>query len=321
MLCSLSHLSTRTRSFPLLLYFFLLLQSNSQLMDEPTYPALEGSSGIRKIVVLISGSGQSQSKRRSSRLLFIYLGRYLPLPGSNLQALMDACASGEIPNARISLVISNRKSAYGLTRAQTASPPIPTDYLALAPFLKNATTSTATAEGHVTPVRTRIDYDLEIAKKVLQFGRPDLVVLAGWMHVLSSDFLDVLEGQRNASIGPQAASSELDTTLSETNPTLRFAHPPHRVSPPVPIINLHPALPGAFDGSNAIGRAYEAFQAGEITKTGIMVHKVIKEVDRGEPIIVKEIEIHQGEPIEALERRIHEAEHVAIVDAAKKVLG
>ena len=34
---------------------------------------------------------------------------------------------------------------------------------------------------------------------------------------------------------------------------------------PVPVINLHPALPGAFDGANAIERAYEAWKRGEIT--------------------------------------------------------
>lgn len=102
-------------------------------------------------------------------------------------------------------------------------------------------------------------------------SQPDLVVLAGWMHILSPAFLDAI---------------------------------------PVPIINLHPALPGAFDGANAIGRAYEAFQNGEVAKTGAMVHRVVKEVDRGEPLVVREVEMREGESLEQLEARIHEVSAV-----------
>lgn len=88
----------------------------------------------------------------------------------------------------------------------------------------------------------------------------------------------------------------------------------------VPIINIHPALPGAFDGANAIQRAYNAFQNGEITHTGVMVHMVVKEVDKGEPVLVREVEIKTGEPIEAFEERLHKVEWGAIVEGAKRVL-
>lgn len=204
-------------------------------------------------------------------------------------------------------MISNRKAAFGLVRAQTATPPIPTDYLALAPFLKGP--EIPTDEGSTRP-RTRADYDLQVARMVVQHGRPDLVVLAGWMHILSPEFLDVLEGKTDVP-PPTQPTSESSTSPSTT---------PTRISPPIPIINLHPALPGAFDGANAIQRAYDAFQAGEVSKTGVMVHYVVQEVDRGEPIIVKEIEIKQGESLEDLEARIHQVEHVAIVEATRKVL-
>ncbi|KAG8977664.1 hypothetical protein FRC05_000920 [Tulasnella sp. 425] len=231
--------------------------------------------------------------------------------GSNLQALIDACASSAIPDARISLVISNRKAAFGLVRAQSATPSIPTDYLALAPFLKGP--EIPTDEGSTRP-RTRADYDLQVARMVVQHGRPDLVVLAGWMHILSPEFLDVLEGKTDVPPPTQPASGP-STETSSSSPTT-----PARISPAIPIINLHPALPGAFDGANAIQRAYDAFQAGEASKTGVMVHYVVQEVDRGEPIIVKEIEIKQGESLEELEARIHQVEHVAIVEATRKVL-
>jgi phosphoribosylglycinamide formyltransferase len=60
------------------------------------------------------------------------------------------------------------------------------------------------------------------------------------------------------------------------------------------VINLHPAQPGAIDGMHAIERSYEAFQKGEVDRVGAMVHRVVKEVDRGEPVVVREVEIKKG---------------------------
>ena len=85
----------------------------------------------------------------------------------------------------------------------------------------------------------------------------------------------------------------------------------------VRILNLHPALPGQFDGANAIQRAWDAFQEGKIEKTGVMVHEVVKEVDRGQPIAVREIDCRKGESVEELGNRMHEVEHEIIVEATK----
>ncbi|KAK2459769.1 hypothetical protein APHAL10511_008201 [Amanita phalloides] len=186
--------------------------------------------------------------------------------GTNLQALIDA----KIPQSEIVLVLSNRKNAYGLVRASNATPPIATAYLALQPYLKNH------------PEKTRKDYDAEVAGIVLE-AKPDVVVLAGWMHIFGEGFLEPLEG--------------------------------------VPVINLHPALPGAFDGANALQRAYEAYGRGEIDRTGAMVHRVVREVDRGEPVVVREIEMRGGETLESLEARVHAVEHEIIVEATRVVLG
>jgi formyltetrahydrofolate-dependent phosphoribosylglycinamide formyltransferase len=191
------------------------------------------------------------------------------LPGTNLQALIDAQNTPALPNAQIVLVLSNRKAAYGLTRAENADPPIPTRYLALQPFLKAA------------PGRTRATYDEEIARIVLE-ARPDIIVLAGWMHVFGEGFLDAVGS--------------------------------------VAVINLHPALPGAFDGMHAIERGYEAFQKGEVDKVGVMVHRVVKEVDRGESVVVREVEIKKGEPLEVYEERLHQTEWEIIVFGTRKVL-
>lgn len=86
----------------------------------------------------------------------------------------------------------------------------------------------------------------------------------------------------------------------------------------VPIINLHPALPGKYDGAGAIRRAWEDFQAGKLEggRTGVMIHYVIDEVDRGEPVMVREVECVEGESLESLEERIHEIEHQLIVKGA-----
>jgi phosphoribosylglycinamide formyltransferase len=199
---------------------------------------------------------------------------------------MDACQSSTIPDTQISLVFSNRKTAYGLTRAAEALPPIPTDCLSLQSYQK------------AQPDASRVDYDLEVARRILSHNEKiDLIVLAGWMHVLSEEFLDVFSGAR-----------PYDSKSKKT------------ISTPIPIINLHPALPGAFDGSRAIERAFEAFKKGEIQKTGVMVHRVIKEVDRGEPIIVQEVEITAEDDLARLEQRIHGVEHQVIKEAVKKVL-
>jgi phosphoribosylglycinamide formyltransferase len=88
----------------------------------------------------------------------------------------------------------------------------------------------------------------------------------------------------------------------------------------VPVINLHPALPGQFNGAHAIDEAYQAFQEGKIDKTGIMIHYVILEVDMGEPIVTKEIPMRKGETQDDLEQRIHENEWQLIVQGTQKAI-
>lgn len=198
-----------------------------------------------------------------------------------MQALIDAQGTASLPHTEITLVLSNRKAAYGLTRAARADPPIRTAYLALQPYLK------------ANPGKTRDDYDREVAEIVLA-ERPDLVVLAGWMHVLGEGFLDL--------VSPEPQSEQESSRKA------------------IPVINLHPALPGEFDGANSIERAHEAFQKGEITRSGVMVHRVIKAVDRGEPLIVREIPFEEGDSVESFAARLHKIEWEIIVQAAKRVL-
>ena len=128
--------------------------------------------------------------------------------GSNLQQLINNFT-------QINLVVSNKKSAYGLTRAAEAN--IPSVVFPLKPY-KDAG-------------KSRIEYDKDLAKLIKEKSNPKIIVLAGFMHILSKDFLQ-----------------EFDRETT--------------------VINLHPALPKAFDGARAIERAFESWVKKEIQYTG-----------------------------------------------------
>ena len=115
--------------------------------------------------------------------------------GSNLQAVLDACRAGVL-DAKVVSVVSNHADAYGLVRAA------------------NLGIKTVVCTAH--PGEERAAYDERLSRVVARAG-PDLVVLAGWMRLLSMTFLQ------------------------------RF---PNRV------VNLHPALPGEYPGTHAIERAF-----------------------------------------------------------------
>ena len=168
-------------------------------------------------------------------------------------------------------MISNRVKAFGLQRAQKAG--IPTLYHNLNKFREQH-------PEYSDDLQSRENYDKALAGLVLA-DQPDLVVCAGWMHVVSSAFLDSL-----------AAAG-------------------------VPAINLHPALPGAFNGINAIERAHQAFLEGTISRTGCMIHYVVAEVDAGRPLVVEEVDILQGETCAQLEERMHKVEWRAIVQGVQ----
>ena len=256
----------------------------------------DGSIRPRRLVVLISGSGTFPSYQCPESCHTHCLDP-LFITGTNLQALIDAQNTPALPHTSIVLVLSNRKAAHGLTRASSANPPIPTAYLGLQPYLRQNAGK-----------KTREDYDLEIARIVLG-ARPDAIVLAGWMHIVSEAFLEVLQGAR--ALPPREREGKEGQENGEEDLT-----PLH----PIPVINIHPALPGQFDGANAIQRGYDAFQLGEVDKLGVMVHRVVAEVDRGEPLIVREVSIERGEPIETYEQRLHEVEWEIIVQATTRVL-
>lgn len=191
----------------------------------------------------------------STRLVVLISGG-----GSNLQAILDACRAGKL-DAEVAAVISNRPEAYGLERARLANVPA----LAL-------------------PKRKEVDrlaYDRALADQAAAF-QPDWIVLAGWLRLLSMEFLGRFTGR---------------------------------------VVNIHPALPGAFPGLDAIQRAYEAWQRGGIDHSGVMVHLVPDEgVDSGPVLARQRVDFIPGEPLEQFEQRMHAVEHQLYVQALRSLI-
>ncbi|WP_040495726.1 phosphoribosylglycinamide formyltransferase [Ilumatobacter nonamiensis] len=190
----------------------------------------------------------------SSRLVVLASGS-----GSNLQAVLDGCASGVI-DASVVGVVTNRIDAYALVRADDA---------------EIATELVSPLDGE-----ERRDYDTRLAGAVASF-EPDWVILAGWMRILTTAFID---------------------------------HFPDR------IVNLHPALPGELPGIRAIERAWSEALAGERSESGVMVHLVPDEgVDDGPVLASRSVPIDVSGTLEAFAASIHDVEHALLVETLAKL--
>lgn len=167
--------------------------------------------------------------------------------GTNLQAILDASARGEIPNGRICAVISSKAGAYALTRAEQAGVP--------------------------AHVMTRKDYAdaqaySDALEQFLKEQNIELVVLAGFMTVLSESFCRAFENR---------------------------------------IINVHPSLIPSFCGDGFYGmRVHEAALAKGVKVSGATVHFVNAVTDGGPIIAQKAVEVCEGDTPEVLQRRIME---------------
>jgi phosphoribosylglycinamide formyltransferase-1 len=179
--------------------------------------------------------------------------------GSNLQAVLDACARGELP-AEVVAVVSDQPDALALRRAAGAG------------------VVSVHVGKHADEVRA--DYDARLADIVAGFA-PDLVVLAGWMRILTTDFLGWF---------------------------------PDRV------VNLHPARPGELPGMHAIERAWQEALAGQRTRTGVMVHLVPDDgVDDGPVLATEDVAIRPDDTLERLAARIHAVEHRLLVATIREL--
>ncbi len=181
--------------------------------------------------------------------------------GTNLQALLDAEAAGKIPHGEIALVISNNPNAYALERARLAGVPG-------AVITKKECGSREAFEDTI--------------QAVLERNGTDLIILAGFMCILSEKF------------------------------TSRW---PRR------ILNVHPSLIPSFCGEGFYGlRVHEAALAYGVKVTGATVHFVNEIPDGGEIIAQKAVCVEEGDTPETLQRRVMEqAEWILLPEAAEKV--
>lgn len=177
--------------------------------------------------------------------------------GTNLQALIDAQKSGIIHSGEIVLVIANNADAYALTRAANAG-------IATEVVLKKQLGSQAAFE--------------EKIKQILTENKIDLIVLAGFMSILSESFTSCY---------------------------------------PKRILNVHPSLIPSFCGEGFYGlRVHQAALDYGVKVTGATVHFVNEIPDGGEIILQKAVEIQPGDTPEILQKRVMEQAEWKILPAA-----
>lgn len=172
--------------------------------------------------------------------------------GTNLQALIDAQAEGLIKCGEILLVVSSNPDAYALKRAR---------------------------DNGIKTMSTRDEWELI---RILKEEEIDLIVLAGFLKILSKDFINTFENR---------------------------------------IINVHPSLIPSFCGKGCYGLHVheQALQYG-VKVTGATVHYVNEIPDGGEIIAQKAVEVKEDDTPESLQRRVMEqAEWILLPRAVEMV--
>lgn len=178
--------------------------------------------------------------------------------GTNLEALLNAQESGAIPHGEIVLVVSSSERAYALTRAANHGVP-----------------------GVAVPRKetSQEAFEAAISEKLAEF-QVDIIVLAGFLSILSEDFVRQW---------------------------------------PDRILNIHPSLIPSFCGKGMYGlKVHEAALARGVKVTGATVHLVNEIPDGGRILLQKAVDILPEDTAETLQRRVMEqAEWVLLPQAAE----
>lgn len=177
--------------------------------------------------------------------------------GTNLRALLDAEKNGIISDGTISLVIADKAGIGAIGHAESAG--VPAEVI----------------------VRREPGFEEKVLE-ALQKADIDMIVLAGFLGILSKDFLESFGG---------------------------------------PVINIHPSLIPSFCGKGFYGlRVHEAALAHGVKVTGATVHFVNEIPDGGEIIAQKAVEVMDGDTPQTLQRRVMEqAEWIILPEAAQMV--
>ena len=178
--------------------------------------------------------------------------------GTNLEALLQAQEAGAIPHGEIVLVCASNETAYALTRAANHGVP-----------------------GVAVPKKkmTQAEFESELSRHLQEY-HVDLIVLAGFLSILSADFVKQW---------------------------------------PERIINVHPALIPSFCGKGMYGlKVHEAALAYGVKVTGATVHLVNEIPAGGRILLQKAVEILPDDTAETLQRRVMEqAEWILLPQAAE----
>ncbi len=181
--------------------------------------------------------------------------------GTNLQALIDAEESGRISDGEIVLVVSSNAKAYALTRAADAG----------IPGVVCSRKELGTQEA----------FEEKLRAVLAEYG-VELIVLAGFMSILSEDF------------------------------TTRW---PRR------ILNVHPALIPSFCGKGYYGlKVHEAALAYGVKVTGATVHMVNEVPDGGEILLQKAVEVLPEDTAESLQKRVMEQAEWKLLPQATQMI-
>ncbi len=178
--------------------------------------------------------------------------------GTNLQALLDAQASGALRSGRIVLVLADREEAYGLERARRAG---------------------CKAAAVIRKGKSAAEFETQLLR-VLEGEKIDLVILAGFLCILSPGFVQ------------------------------RY---------PDRILNVHPSLIPSFCGEGYYGlRVHEAVLAAGVKVTGATVHLVNEIPDGGAILLQKAVDVREDDTPQTLQRRVmEEAEWILLPQAAE----
>jgi len=179
--------------------------------------------------------------------------------GTNLQALLDAEKAGNIPHGEIVLVIGSNPTAYGLERAKNFGKP--------------------TAMIRKKDLGSQEAFEAAIEKKLQEY-EIDMIILAGFLSILSADF------------------------------TKKW---------PERILNVHPSLIPSFCGEGFFGLGvHEAALKKGVKVTGATVHFVNEIPDGGRILLQKAVEVQEGDTPEILQKRVmEEAEWILLPKAAQ----
>ena len=181
--------------------------------------------------------------------------------GTNFQAIVNAQEAGLIPHGEVALVVTDNAGAYVLTRAARYN-----------------------IECAVVDKKEYRDRGVR-EEKILSLMREkniEFIVFAGFMTILSADFVSAYEGR---------------------------------------IINVHPALIPSFCGPGYYGlKVHEQVLARGVTVTGATVHYVTEICDGGPILLQKAVEVKEGDTPETLQKRVmREAEWVILPEAVELV--